>query len=124
MTMRLSRRKIARYVAGRLAIGDELIIEELAALIIEERRERDIDLLVCDIEDQLAQSGITIATVETAKPLSEAVRQSVRKLLGGDVRLREEVRPELIGGIRIETPTQELDGTISQKIYALKSRKV
>ncbi len=124
MTMRLSRRKIARYVAGRLAIGDELIIEELAALIIEERRERDIDLLVRDIEDQLAQSGITIATVETAKPLSEAVRQSVRKLLGGDVRLREEVRPELIGGIRIETPTQELDGTISQKIYALKSRKV
>lgn len=121
---RLSRRKIARYVAGRLAIGDELIIEELAALIIEERRERDIDLLVRDIEDQLAQSGITIATVETAKPLSEAVRQSVRKLLGGDVRLREEVRPELIGGIRIETPTQELDGTISQKIYALKSRKV
>lgn len=124
MTMRLSRRKIARYVAGRLATGDELIIEELAALIIEERRERDIDLLVRDIEDQLAQSGITIATVETAKPLSEAVRQSVRKLLGGDVRLREEVRPELIGGIRIETPTQELDGTISQKIYALKSRKV
>jgi len=124
MMMRLSRRKIARYVAGRLAIGDELIIEELAALIIEERRERDIDLLVRDIEDQLAQSGITIATVETAKPLSEAVRQSVRKLLGGDVRLREEVRPELIGGIRIETPTQELDGTISQKIYALKSRKV
>lgn len=124
MMTRLSRRKIARYVAGRLAIGDELIIEELAALIIEERRERDIDLLVCDIEDQLAQSGITIATVETAKPLSEAVRQSVRKLLGGDVRLREEVRPELIGGIRIETPTQELDGTISQKIYALKSRKV
>ena len=121
---RLSRRKIARYVAGRLSIGDELIIEELAALIIEERRERDIDLLVRDIEDQLAQSGITIATVETAKPLSEAVRQSVRKLLGGDVRLREEVRPELIGGIRIETPTQELDGTISQKIYALKSRKV
>lgn len=124
MTMRLSRRKIARYVAGRLATGDELIIEELAALIIEERRERDIDLLVRDIEDQLAQSGMTIATVETAKPLSETVRQSVRKLLGGDVRLREEVRPELIGGIRIETPTQELDGTISQKIYALKSRKV
>lgn len=124
MTMRLSRRKIARYVAGRLATGDELIIEELAALIIEERRERDIDLLVRDIEDQLAQSGMTIATVETAKPLSETVRQSVRELLGGDVRLREEVRPELIGGIRIETPTQELDGTISQKIYALKSRKV
>lgn len=122
--MRLSRRKIARYVAGRLATGDELIIEELAALIIEERRERDIDLLVRDIEDQLAQSGMTIATVETAKPLSETVRQSVRELLGGDVRLREEVRPELIGGIRIETPTQELDGTISQKIYALKSRKV
>ena len=80
--------------------------------------------MVRDIEDQLAQSGMTIATVETAKPLSETVRQSVRELLGGDVRLREEVRPELIGGIRIETPTQELDGTISQKIYALKSRKV
>ncbi len=124
MTMRVSRRKLAHYAAERLMSGDGSVIDELAALIISERREREIDLLVRDIEDQLVHRGVTVATVETAAPLSDAVRQSVTKLLGGQVQLREVVKPELIGGIRIVTPSQELDGTIAGKLYALTSRKI
>ena len=125
MTMRLSRRKLAKYVAERLLANDALVIEELAALIVEERREREIDLLVLDIEEQLANHGLVVATVESATPLSDTLRQSVIGFLGGDeVRLREMVKPELIGGVRIASPTQEFDGTVAKKLYELKSRKI
>lgn len=125
MTIRLSRRKLARYTAERILAGDSSIIAKLAALIVEERREREIDLLVLDIEEQLASRGLVVATVESATSLSEALRQSVIGFLGGDeMRLREVVRPELIGGVRIASPTQEFDGTIAKKLYELKSRKI
>ncbi len=125
MTIRLSRRKLARYTAERILVGDSSIIAKLAALIVEERREREIDLLVLDVEEQLASRGLVVATVESATPLSEALRQSVIGFLGGDeMRLREVVRPELIGGVRIASPTQEFDGTIAKKLYELKSRKI
>lgn len=125
MTIRLSRRKLARYTAERILVGDSSIIAKLAALIVEERREREIDLLVLDIEEQLASRGLVVATVESATSLSEALRQSVIGFLGGDeMRLREVVRPELIGGVRIASPTQEFDGTIAKKLYELKSRKI
>lgn len=125
MTIRLSRRKLARYTAERILVGDSSIIAKLAALIVEERREREIDLLVLDVEEQLASRGLVVATVESATSLSEALRQSVIGFLGGDeMRLREVVRPELIGGVRIASPTQEFDGTIAKKLYELKSRKI
>ena len=125
MMIRLSRRKLARYTAERILAGDNSIINELAALIVEERREREIDLLVLDIEEQLASRGLVVATVESAVPLSETLRQSVISFLGSNkMRLREVVKPELIGGVRIASPTQEFDGTVAKKLYELKSRKI
>lgn len=125
MTTRLPRRKLAMHVAERLVADDVSVIDELASLIVEERREREIDLLVLDIEEQLANRGLTVATVESATPLTDALRQSVTKLLGGgEVYLREIVKPELIGGIRVSSPSQEFDRTIARKLYELKSRNV
>ena len=50
---RTLRRKLARHMAERLLAGDAAVIDELAALIVHERREREIDLLVQDIEARL-----------------------------------------------------------------------
>ena len=124
MTTRLSRRKLAQYTAERLIEGDQSVIDELSSLIVAERREREVDLLVRDIEDQLGLRGVTIATVETASPLSDTARQSVIEMVGGDVRIREVVKPELIGGVRVVTSSREFDGTIAGKLYALRSKKV
>lgn len=122
---RLSRRKLAQYTAERLLDGDKTIIDDLAALIVSERREREVGLLVHDIEGQLAERGVTIVQVESAMPVANTVKASIEKLLGGgDIRIREKIRPELIGGIKIQTPTQELDTSMQRKLYALKSRKI
>ncbi len=122
---RTSRRKLAEYVAERLLEDDSSVIKELAALIIADRREREIELIVCDIEDSLAQRGTLVATVETATRLTDKVRAEIINLLDSpDVRLREIVAPELIGGVRVRTPGAVLDETIVQKLHTLKSKKI
>ena len=122
---RTSRRRLAEYVAERLLADDVSVIAELAALIITERREREIELIVRDIEDSLARRGVLVATVETATQLTDSVRAEIVKLLdASEVKLREIVAPELIGGVRVRTPGAVLDGTIVQKLHTLKSKKI
>ena len=122
---RTSRRRLAEYVAERLLADDGSVIAELAALIITERREREIELIVRDIEDSLARRGVLVATVETATQLTDNVRAEIVKLLdASEVKLREIVAPELIGGVRVRTPGAVLDGTIVQKLHTLKSKKI
>ena len=122
---RTSRRRLAEYVAERLLADDVSVIAELAALIITERREREIELIVRDIEDSLARRGVLVATVETATQLTDSVRAEIVKLLdASEVKLREIVAQELIGGVRVRTPGAVLDGTIVQKLHTLKSKKI
>ena len=78
---RTSRRRLAEYVAERLLADDVSVIAELAALIVTERREREIELIVRDIEDSLARRGVLVATVETATQLTDSVRAEIVKLL-------------------------------------------
>lgn len=176
---RTLRRKLAQHAAERLLAGDAAVIDELAALIIAERREREIDLLVQDIEAELAAQGTIVATVESATPLDAATKDEIKRLLssnsgmesltsvegrsaarasrtdarsearvpetdGSDratqhverpdaevpsdritqVRLREIIRSELIGGVKITTPTQVMDATIAKKLNDLRAKKI
>lgn len=81
---RTLRRKLARYAAERLLAGDATVIDELAALIISERREREIDLLVQDIEAELAERGTVVATVESARALDAATKDAIKRLLSSN----------------------------------------
>lgn len=165
---RTLRRKLAQHAAERLLKGDAAVIDELAALIIAERREREVDLLVQDIEAELAKRGTVVATVESATPLDEVTKDAIKRLLssnsgmeslasvegrsaarapetdGSDratqhielsdtevpsdriaqVRLREIIRSELIGGVKITTPTQVMDTTIAKKLNDLRAKKI
>ena len=81
---RTLRRKLARHAAERLLKGDVTVIDELAALIVHERREREIDLLVQDIEAKLAERGTVVATVESATPLDAATKDAIKRLLSSN----------------------------------------
>ena len=178
--MRLvSRRKLARHAAERLLKGDAAAIDELAALIVHERREREIDLLVQDIEVELAERGTVVATVESATPLDAATKDAIKRILSSNlgmesltsvegrsaarasrkdarsearvpetdvsdratqhvelpdtevpsdriaqVHLCEIIRSELIGGVKITTPTQVMDATIAKKLNDLRAKKI
>ncbi len=78
---RVSRRKLAMYAAERLLAGDDNVIEELAALIVSEKRERELDLLVRDIEVELAERGTIVATVESAHKLDDDTKRAIERML-------------------------------------------
>ena len=130
---RTLRRKLAQHAAERLLAGDAAVIDELAALIIAERREREVDLLVQDIEAKLAERGTVVATVESATPLDTVTKDKIKNLLSSktnasnqdiNVLLRESIDQALIGGFKLRTPTATLDATISKKLNDLRAKKI
>ena len=125
MAGRLSRRALATFVAKELLAGNDQVIDWLAALLIEERREREADLLVRDIESILADSGQMIVQVDTARPLDAATKKEIESMFDQHkVHIKETVRPELIGGVKITTPTQSLDRTIAKKLEMLRTAEI
>ena len=125
MAGRLSRRALATFVAKELLAGNDQVIDWLAALLIEERREREADLLVRDIESILADSGQMIVQVDTAHPLDVATKKEIESMFDQhEVHIKETVRPELIGGVKITTPTQSLDRTIAKKLEMLRTAEI
>lgn len=125
MAGRLSRRKLAIHAAERLIADDSAVVDELAALLIDERREREADLLVRDIEDQLAQRGEMVVVVEAARTIDSDTKRQIEQLFPGkNVSIREVIRPELIGGFRLMTPTQLLDISLAKKLSDLRAMKV
>ena len=127
MPARTSRCKLARYVAERLLDNDTKVMDEVAALLSHENRQREVDLLVRDIQAELAERGLTVATVESARALTDEARSAIMTLLKKPqtvVQLSEVVRPELIGGFKLRTPTATLDATIAKKLNDLRAKKI
>ncbi|HET6747386.1 MAG TPA: F0F1 ATP synthase subunit delta [Candidatus Saccharimonadales bacterium] len=122
MATRLSRKKIAEYAAERLIKNDTKVLLEVAAFLVENRRTRELELLVRDIEYALSTHGVVIADVTSAYPLSETLKNNIKELVGGkQLILRETVDPAVLGGIRLTTPGERLDATLKRKIQALKA---
>lgn len=129
MGQRLSRRKIAAYYAEQLLAGKKNVARELAAYLVESGRARELDLLVRDIENALVQHGVLLADVASSRGLSETAVREIKAYLkprtGAEkIYLRETVDPDLLGGVRITTPGQEMDGTLRHKLNQLKASKI
>ena len=125
MAERLSRRKLAGYAADRLLAGDVSIVPQLAAYIVSEKRQREVALIVRDIESALAERGVVVATVTSARELTDDIKRAVHEMIGGgEVILREQVDASVIGGISIDTPSQRFDGTVRRKLNELRAQKI
>lgn len=127
MAGRLTRRKLAAYTADRIirGVAVKTVLREIAAYLVANRRTRETELLVREIEDVLAEKGVVVADVTTAYPLSDTMRAEVKKLVGGKtVHLREAIDESLIGGVLVDIPGQRFDGTIRRKLTALRAKQL
>jgi F0F1-type ATP synthase delta subunit len=127
MAGRLSRRKIALYAADKLHAGVESsdVVKEVAAYLVETRRTREIDLLVRDIEGELAARGTVVADVTTARPLTEALKKQIGTLVQAkNLHVRETIDSSVIGGMRVDIPGKRFDGTLRRKLVALKEKQL
>ena len=125
MSGRLSRRKLAEYAAEKLLAGDDSVVAQLAAHIVTEKRQREVELLVRDIEAAMAARGTVVAMVTTAQKLTDDIKRAVTEMIGGDkVVLRERQDVSVIGGIVIDTPDRRFDGTVRRKLNELRAQKI
>ena len=132
--MRLvSRRKLAKYAAEQIMAGNGTIMEEIASLLVYEKRQREIELLVRDVEAELAEHGEIVASVESARKLDVDTKREIEKYLmsavgannnKSKVMLKESIDPTLIGGFKLRTPTATLDATIAKKLNDLRAKKI
>lgn len=129
MARRLSRRLLATYATEQIIAGADktTLINQLAGYLVENRRTKEVDLIVRDIEAALAERGTVVAHVSSARPLSDKSLESVRSIIGSigsakSVQLRSSVVPGLLGGVVIEVPGGEFDGSLRRRLNVLKSR--
>lgn len=121
---RISRRKLAAFVADKLASGApaEDIIKQTAAYLIETNQTKDVELLVRDIEEALMVHGIVIADVTSAHQLTDEAKSAIGRLVEAKaLHLRETTDKSVLGGIRVDVPGKRYDGTLRRKINLLKS---
>lgn len=126
MPGRISRRKLAQYTADGLVKGEaKKALGELAAFLVETRRTDELELLVRDIEQELADRGVVVADITTAHPLSESLKNDIKKMVGGKtLQVRETIDESVLGGVRVDIPGKRFDGTIRRKLTALKAKQV
>jgi F-type H+-transporting ATPase subunit delta len=127
MAIRLSRRKIAVYAADQLMKGASAkkVLASVAALLVEAGRTAEQELLVRDIEAELADRGVVVADVVSAHPLSGDIKQQITKMIGTkELQFREKIDPSVLGGVRVDIPGRRFDGTIRRKLTALKAKQV
>ncbi|QQS22436.1 F0F1 ATP synthase subunit delta [Candidatus Saccharibacteria bacterium] len=127
MADKLSRSKLAAYVADEMLAGRSLdqALLHVAGYLVESGRIRECTLVVRAIEDTLARRGTVIASVTTARPLDSELRQRVEALIAANtLYIREKVDPSVIGGVLVETPGLKLDATIKHKLLALSRAKI
>lgn len=127
MAGRLSRRKMAEYVADRLNVKESAAqaLSEVAAYLLETKRMREAELVARDIEQALATKGIVIADVTSAHTLADTLKKNIASLLEAkELHIREAVDPTVLGGVRIDMPGKRLDATLRRRLHALQAKQV
>ncbi len=128
MAIRLSRRKIAGYIADRLLStrDDAAVINELAGYLIDSKRTKELELVVRDVEYELQNRGVVLARVTSAADLTHVTEEAVKQLVQANsgaskVYLKQFIDPGLIGGFRVDLPGHRLDTTITRRLATLRA---
>lgn len=126
--MAVSRRAMSRYIAEQLVSQDDssAVVQQLAAYLVQHRQTKQLQRYIDDIERELAERGVVVADVFTARTITEEIRDAVEAVIGREaqseakITLREHIQPELVGGILIRSGGKEYDRTIKSAIRELR----
>jgi F0F1-type ATP synthase delta subunit len=121
--MKLSRRRVAGYVADGIETNRTHRLEVAAAWLVSSRQTGSVSLLERDIASILVERGYVTATAITASQLSRSVHANLTHFIrvstkAKDVELRTIIDPTVAGGLKLTLPDSELDVTVNAKLRA------
>ncbi len=101
--------------------------QRIAAYVVFERREKEIDALMREITKQRAEAGVVEATVISRYSLPASVQSKMEAMVKRETGAREVVvhsviDETVIGGMRLEFLGRELDMSVSTKLKLLKMK--
>jgi len=106
--------------------GADPLLSGLIGLLIDQGLEQRLGQLSEELTKAVSEKqGITFADVTTPYLLTDGERRRIEEFVGDKVRLRIEIDPTLIGGIRIMTSDGRLlDGSLKGTIERLKEELI
>ncbi len=102
------------------------LAKEIAAYLLHEGRVSELESLTRDIITYRAEHGVVEAYARSAHELSQADLDDIRALLhkeypkASQFLIDEINEPEVIGGVKIELPGEQLDLTVRAKVNTFK----
>lgn len=130
MSVRISRRKISMFYAKSLIEGvdEKKMASQLAAYLIDNKRTKELDSIIYDIEYQIGKGGLLVVDVVSAHSLNESTRKKIsdyvsRVTSASSVQLREHLDSRVLGGVKLEFAGQSIDTTIMGRLNKFKNVK-
>lgn len=125
---KVARHQIAAVLAERSLgrVDAQQFSDQIAAYLLSERRTAELEPLLRDIMQYRADHGIVEVIAVSAHPLSASVRGDVERQVKSvfpkatKIIVSEELQPDVVGGVRLELPNQQLDLSVRAKLSRFK----
>jgi F-type H+-transporting ATPase subunit delta len=113
--------QVAAYVADHLSDNRQGALRSAAAWLADKGHAREARYLARDIAQVMSSRGYVLVRITTARPLGAEARAEVERFIkeatgARELELEASVDPDMIGGIKIETPGQALDASVRTKL--------
>jgi len=112
---------VTKLLAGKASAQTLAIVQQL---VTQPRGRRIGEMMRFATRVVADQSGLSVATVTSAAPLtaaqSERLTQGLGAQYGRGFRLNHVINPDIIGGIRVQIGDDVIDGTIATKLNDLR----
>lgn len=115
---------LAKQTLGRIEAGD--FSERVAAYLLQEHRTAELEPLLRDIMQYRADNGIVEVIAVSVHSLTDDVRRDIERRVrqafpeATQIIISEELQDDVVGGIRLELPNQQLDVSIRAQLSRFK----
>lgn len=98
------------------------LARDIAGYLIAERRTKELNSLLRDIEDlEYKKDGTLEVTATTARPLSVTTKAQIAKLFDAkQVNIHEEINPQMLGGVRVRALDKVVDLSVQARLQRLR----
>lgn len=128
--MRVTNRELAQSIVQNLQSGISAaqVAQSLAAYLIVERRTKDADAIIREIDRLQRRRGVVELEVTSVRGISKELKAALTTMFNSDnkqtVKVHETHDPTVLGGVLVESGEQRLDLTIRRQIQRLKGVRV